>query len=339
MAKAWYCSRGDVKSALSIKETARMNKQIDKAINSASDIVEGMLHRKFYPEIATHYFAGGDFMVTSAGELYLYGYDVLEVTGLIVNGVTVSSDDYFIDTGDAMDADDFPGALTTINPNDELIISGTFGYTDRDVYETDLVGSVNDSALYIELDRSDAIDVGHTIRIDSERMRVQEKLQKSSGQTTTTELDSKANSVLVGVADSTGFNVGEVILVDAEKMLIVDIAGNNLIVERSYDGSVLASHVTASVVYVPRKYKVTRGALGTTAASHVNGADVFRLTPPGLIQSLCIAEALNILGQQKSGYAKTVGTRDSLREVGGIGLPDIRQAAKANYRKFRSGAA
>jgi hypothetical protein len=314
-----------------------MNKQIDKAIAAASDMVEGMLHRKFYPEIATHYFAGGDFMVNSAGELTLYGYDVISISSMIINGNLVSSDSYFLDS-EPMSAGEFPGSLISISKTDEVIITGTFGYSSYDVLEATLVGGIDAVTTSLDISDSSGIFVGHTLRIESERFRVLEKQQLDSGDTITANLDAKASATLVGVNDASSFNVDETVLIDGEKMLIVDIAGNNLIVERNYDGSVLAAHTLGTVVYVPRRLKVRRAILGTTAATHADGSDVYRLTPPSLIKSLCIAEAMNIISQEKSSYARSIGSGDSLREVQGRGLADIRKAAMTNYRRYRGGA-
>src|SRR5690606_22447868 len=52
----WYTTRETVKAALDYKETARNDAQVDRAIESASRAVEGLLHRRFYPETATRYF-------------------------------------------------------------------------------------------------------------------------------------------------------------------------------------------------------------------------------------------------------------------------------------------
>jgi hypothetical protein len=337
MSKVLYAGRDEVKSVLNVKTTARDNKKVDRAIDTASDLIEGMLHRKFYPETTSHYFSGSDFQVTSAGELYLYGYDLISVTSMLLNSVAVTYTDYFV--LDVEDANDFPVSLTTINETDEILITGVFGYPTEDILETTLVGAINSSVTSLDILDSSVIDVGNTIKIDDEYLKVTEKLQKTSSQTTQGALASQASVVTVPVTSGTGFSVGEVILIDAEKMLIVDIAGNNLIVERNYDGSVLASHTISTTIYVPRTLQVVRAQLGTTAASHSDLDNVFKLTPPSLINSLCVAEAINIMEQQKSGYARTIGQGEGTREVSGRGLSDIRKAAQTNYRRFRGGAA
>lgn len=44
-----YCTRQDVKRALDVHETARSNGQVDRAVEAASRTIEGVLHRRFYP--------------------------------------------------------------------------------------------------------------------------------------------------------------------------------------------------------------------------------------------------------------------------------------------------
>lgn len=56
ISRVCYCTREDVKNALDIKETARNDDQIDRAIEGATDTIEDDLNRKFYPEVDTRYF-------------------------------------------------------------------------------------------------------------------------------------------------------------------------------------------------------------------------------------------------------------------------------------------
>jgi hypothetical protein len=126
---------------------------------------------------------------------------------------------------------------------------------------------------------------------------------------------------------------------DSERMLIVDIAGNNLTVKRAWDGTVLAAH-TGSSIYAPRTLTVTRGALGTTAAIHTTAAAITCHVVPGLVRELCIAEATNLLLQGASGYARTIGAGDYTKESSGTGLANLRDQVYAAYgRKSRIRAA
>jgi hypothetical protein len=155
-----------------------------------------------------------------------------------------------------------------------------------------------------------------------------------------------ASDVTIAVTTGTSYAVGEILLLDSERMLIVDIAGNNLTVKRAWDGTVLAAH-TGSTIYAPRRLTVTRGAVGTTAATHSNGAAITRHVVPGLIKELCVAEALNTLLQEGGGYSRVFGPGAGIirgdgqrhspgRVAGGVGMSDIRDAAyTAHGRKSR----
>jgi hypothetical protein len=151
------------------------------------------------------------------------------------------------------------------------------------------------------------VGVGSILRVDSERMIVTDRQQLTTGQVLGAPgLTAQANSVAVPVANGALFARDEVILIDAEKLLITDIAGNNLVVRRGWDGTVLAAHTAGATIYAPRTLTVTRGVLGTTADTHANASPVYRWEPPGPVRQLVIAEAINSLTTEASGYSRAL---------------------------------
>ena len=83
---------------------------------------------------------------------------------------------------------------------------------------------------------------------------------------------------------------------------------------------------------------VVRGAAGTTAAAHSNGASLTRHVPPGLVRTLNIAEALVTLLQKSAGYIANSAARQETKKAQewGSGLPDLRSQTYAAYgRKVR----
>jgi hypothetical protein len=88
-----------------------------------------------------------------------------------------------------------------------------------------------------------------------------------SGTGVTTAFNSD-NTLAVGGAGT--LHVGETILIDAERMVVVDTSGSSYIVDRARDGSVLATHTAGATISALRLLTVMRGALGTTAATHTN---------------------------------------------------------------------
>ncbi len=145
---------------------------------------------------------------------------------------------------------------------------------------------------------------------------------------------SAADNVLA-VPDGTQFSSGEVLLLDAERMLIESITGNSLNLRRAWDGTVLAAH-TSGTIYAGRQFSVQRAQLGTTATSYSSGAAVYRHRIPPLVRDLAIAEAAGQVLQEGSGYARTVGSGEAAHPAPGIALIDKWDEARARHgRKAR----
>jgi hypothetical protein len=345
-----YCTREDVKSALDIQTTARVNAQIDREIDSASRAIEGDLLRYFYPTVATQTFDWPGHQYETSWILRLGARELTSITQVLAAGVDITADCFL--RPDAAPLRGFPFTKVEINLASNsaafnsgstfqraISVSGTFGFCADETAggtvtafadTTGTTGTVSDGSL---------MGVGSILRVDSERMIVTGKNMANTGQTVTTSPTAQANTNSIGVSDGTQFDVDEVIMVDAEKMRIDDIAGNQLIVTRAWDGSVLAAHTSGTTVYASRLLTVERGVLGTTAATHSASAPVFVHIVPGLIRTLAVAETLNSLGQERRGYAQALkrgstGDPSSDRDVS-TGLDDIRKRAIAKYARVR----
>ncbi len=150
-----------------------------------------------------------------------------------------------------------------------------------------------------------------------------------------TSFELSSRLAIQAVSSGAAHNAGETILMGSEKMLVVEIASNNLTVIRAWDGSVLATH-SGSTIFAPRTLTVQRGALGTTAASHLASAAITVQTFPSLVKQLAIGEAVSYVLQEQSGFARTVGSGDDEREARVRGITQIRQDAYMTYgRKAR----
>ena len=142
----------------------------------------------------------------------------------------------------------------------------------------------------------------------------------------------------VAVTSGSAFAAQEVILIDAERMLVVDVAGNNLTVKRAWDGSTLAAHTAPTAdIYSLSGVGVARAQLGTTLAAHTTNDIVYRHVFPAPIRDLAIAEAIHQIQNETGGYTRTVGSGDATRpEPFGRGLDLMRREVYANYgRKAR----
>lgn len=339
-----YATREQVKAALDSKESARNNLQIDRAIESASRSIESLTHRKFYPELTTRYFDWPDFDNRGASRLWLNADEVVSVSSLIAGGTTIVAADYFLEpvnTGPPynrveIDLSSNAAFNTGQTYQRNIAITGVFAGCALNTAVAGAVAEALDATeTGVDVSDSSLIGIGDLILIDSERMLVTDKQMLTTAQTLQTPVNALASDVTIAVTNGSVFNVGEIILLDAERMLIVDIAGNNLVVKRAWDGTVLASH-TGSTIFALRTLVVVRGVLGTTITTHNTSTAITRHVYPALIRELCIAEALNNIQQESSAYARTIGSGDNLREMTGAGLDDLRTRVYSAYgRKVR----
>lgn len=340
MTEPWYCTREDVKHALDVKETARNNGQVDRAIASVSRSVDEQMHRQpggFFPTLATRVF---DWPTKYSGDrlrLWLDDNELISATSVTAGGTAITG--YFLEpvnSGppftsvdiDRSSADSFEHGDYAQH---RIAIDGKYGHADRTEAAGALAGAVNGSVTTVTVTDSSLIGVGQLLLVDDERMIVDKRSMVDTGQNLGAPLTKINNDEVVTVATGSAYAEGEVILIDAEKMLVVEIAGNNLVVKRAWDGSTLAEHDTGADVYAPRQLTVRRGVLGTTAAAHDSAAVVARQVVPPLIRQLTIAESMIALAQENTGYGRKIGSGDSERPAGGAGIEDLRALAYAAH--------
>lgn len=345
-----YATREDVMRALDVKLTARNGAQIDRALQSASRGIDALCHRRFYPEHATRSFDWPDSQYRPSWRLWLDDSELISVTTLTSGGTTIAASDYFLEPNrsgppyNRLEIDlgsnaAFGGGNTHQR---DITITGLWGYRNDETTvgaTTAVVASTSVTTLAVDGAASALVGVGSVLRVGSERMLVTGRSMADTGQNLGgAGLTVQKNDVTVTVADGTAFAVDETILIDSERMLIVDIAGNQLTVERSWDGTVLAAHAAGADIYAARNLTVSRGALGTTAATHSSGATVVRWDPPGLVRDLTIADAMNRVLQEQAGYARTSKTSTGAKSVSveTLSLETLRtQTYNAHGRKAR----
>ena len=318
-----YATREDVQRALDTKLTARNSAQIDRALQSASRDIEALCHRRFYPELATRSWDWPDSQSRTSWRLWLNDSELISVTTLTSGGTTIAESDFFLEpnrsgppynqlqinlSGPAA----FGGGATHQR---DITVTGLFGYRNDETTVGALtadVSSASSTAVSVNGAASAELGVGSVVRVDSERMLVTGRTMSDTGQNVGgSGLTAQQNSVTLAVSDGTAFAADEVILIESERMLIVDIAGNNLTVKRAWDGSVLAAHTAGTDIYALRSLTVERGALGTTAATHSNTTAVNRWNPPGPVRQLTIAEAINAVTMEQAGYSKVLRSGES----------------------------
>lgn len=345
-----YANEDDVKDALDVFETTRAESQIRRALSTATDSVETLLSRRFYPEIRTQTFEWYDDLGApdQPWTIWFDRHEVISLDSLTTgeNATPIASGSYFLKPDDGppytrleLDTEGSADFDTRSAYQNSVTGSGTFGYWDKTVPTGTLVGSVDNSTTSITASDGSQIGVGDLLTVGTERMVITGRGWINSGQTVTVTIPS-AGSNTITVSDGSVFFAEEVIIVDGERMLITDVTGNVLTVKRAWNGSSLAEHSTTTSVYVSRALTVTRGVFGTTAASHTNGDTISRFYVPDLVRDLTIAEAMAQLIQERTSYARTIGAGEGEREVRGVGLADLRERAIAAYgRKKGTGRA
>lgn len=341
MTRAVYATRERVMRAADIRATAYVSSEIDSALQSASQAVDDLCKRGdqirpgFAPWEGTITFDWPTANNNDPYRFYLNQHTLLVADSATSGGVDISASllpwPEYGPPYTALDVDQGSGDLfnfVTGVGQRSLSIAGTWGWTDaeRTLSTWTLSATITSSATTATLNAP--FGVGSIARIGTERMFVTERAWASSAQTGS--LTKSAAAQTLAVADASVFLAGEELLIDAERVLIRDIAGNNLIVQRAQSGSTLAEHTTATI-YWSRSCTVERGVLGTTAATHSSGAPIYLFTPPALIEQLTVAYALNTREQESSAYARTIGSGDNERAAPGRGIADLEKQVLATY--------
>lgn len=340
----WYTSLEAVKTALDFQETARNNAQVRRAIDSGSRAAEGRLLRRFYPWTGTRTIK----RVASREphQLPLGRWELIEATSIVSAGVTINPNDCtFVPARGVAESDGPPYCRIDLDPTvlsawpGDADITGVWGYRADEEQVGTLaaqLGSSSSSTASVTWTTAD-IGTGDILRIDNERAVIRDRTWVDSGQNLGgAGLDASMAGVSVPVSNGAAYAVGEVVQVEAERMLVTSIAGNSLTVVRAWDGSVLASHANGVDIYALTGVELDRGQLGTDAATHQSSAAIYRQIYPGLVRDLALAEALNRLGQEGGGYGRTAGSAESEVIVALGGLDAIRQDAKAAYGRRKT---
>lgn len=346
-----YTTRERVKAAVDVKWTARADGQIDDAIEAASDTIDGDMHRVFYPVYATRYFDWPNFQYAYPWRYWLDNKELADVTATVpvvtTGGVVIptanliwrpenSAPPYtYLELNRASNA----GFGSGPTPQQDVAITGTYGYWVKTAPGGALAAALTDTTgTSVTVTNGAVVGVGNYTLIGSERMLVTDKAMVATGQSQQGSgcSTAAAKDNLLAVTDGSKFAPYETLLLDSERMQIVDIAGNNLTVRRAWDGTVLAAH-TSAAIYAARLLTVTRGALGTTAATHSNAAAVSVGLVPGLIRQLATAYALVDVVQQGGAYAQSQGDGATQVTKIGQGLPALADKAYAAFgRKART---
>lgn len=350
----FYATREQVLRSLEILQSAYAGSLIDAKIDSSSRSIEGLLHRRFYPERRTILKDWPNPNPAYAWEVDLGDQEFISLSAVISGGTNITSGCLLRRGNDLAEP---PYGILQVNLatngvafsagttfQQSLSITGLTGYNDTD---TSLAGGalsagINSNVNTLTANQSNGmftLGIGSILLIGTERLIVINRLMATSGQTISADIAALQATKTISSAGAANFAPGEIILIDGERMRVDDIAGTTLIVTRAFDGTALAAHTNGATIFALRQFTVTRGALGSTAATHNSADPIYPHNIPALVNELCIAETVCALEQNAGAYARTIGTGSSAREAVGGGLEDVRARAYAAYgRKARLGA-
>lgn len=307
-----YATREDVLTALDTPPTTLLERRVDRLLASATEQIRSLCHRVFYPEQATRTFDWRQYDRRSfqpSWKLYLDENSLISLDSLTVGGNAISTSDVLLRPDEGP-----PFAWLEIDINASRLfeqgdthqraveVTGLFGYRNDEALAATLVGAIDNSTTTLVVSDGGTIGVGDLLRIESERLLVSGRSMTDSGQDLGGNLDQVTSDTLVQVADGTAFGLGETISIGAENMRIEQINGNNLVVKRGLDGTVLGTHTAGADIFVSRSLSVERGALGTTAAAHAGSTDIYRFVYPALVRQLAIAKTEYAINAEKAGY-------------------------------------
>lgn len=339
-----YCTREMCKSAPDFKPTSEGNRRVDRAIESASDLIEEYAHRVFYPNDTALSFDWPNYSYAPSWTLRFNQWDLISATAVeSPPGTAIPLASVILRptnrkpnwpyTGLELNRSTTAAFSAGSTPQNSIKVTGTWGFTAATDPAGALAAAISDTiGTAVTVSDGSVLGVGDIAIVDSERMLVTETATATTGQTNVSGLTTSAdNDVACTVTDGTKVHLGEVLLIDQERLKVTDVTGNVATVIRGWDGTSPATHAGGTTVYAYRLLTVLRGQLGTTAATHNNGAVVSRHRPPPLIRDLCVAEALNQVLQEVSGYSRTVGEGDMVQAAPGTALAEKWAEAMATY--------
>jgi hypothetical protein len=341
-----YITREAVKKALDIKMTARSDDDVDRAIQGASRQIDSQMRRVFYPSDTTRKWDWPNQQRAAPWRLWLDQWELAaaptDPDAVVSGGVTIPIGECFFEPFNSgppftyleLDRSTTAAFSSGSTPQRSISITGTFGYNTATAPAGTLAANVTDlTGTVLSVTNGAAAGVGDIVLVGTERMLLTDKTMLTTGRTQTGSGCGTTNPNDTVLTPSGGtFYVGETLLLGGERMLVVDLAGPDVIVKRGWDGTSASTH-TGATIYALRSWTVSRSAFGTAAATHTAADPVSRYTPPSLISQLALAEAENNLLQGLAGYARTVGSADNERPVSGASLADIRKQAYSAYAR------
>lgn len=349
VSNACYCTREEVQRALDIKPTQIDALRVDRALETARNDVDALCHRRFYNVIETRFFDWPNYQYAYPWRIWLDAAELADVTTVVPvvkSGTTVVTAANIFWGNPAYPVAPFTylelnrssnstfGVGTT--PQRDVSITGNFGYWSKTATAGNLAAAITDTTgTSATVTNANSPGVGDVLIIDSESMLVTDRNWITTGQTQSSGVASASSADNSLTVSGGSFFAGETLLLDSEQMLVTSVNASVLTVKRAWNGTVLATH-SGAVIYAGRLLTVSRGFGGTTPATHLNSAAIVISLIPGAVKTLAIAEALNTIQQESSGYSHMTGENGMAQSITGGTLDQLRDQVQTLYgRKAR----
>jgi hypothetical protein len=366
-----YCSRDDVMRSIDIKDGAISTAQVDRAIASGADKIEGRMMRKFYPLDTTRFLDWPNYQYAAPWRMWLGKQDCCALTLLQspgnsggAGGVSIPLNQVFLEPVNrdpgfpfrSIELDRSTVAAWGIGPTPQHSIwaTGTFGFTADADTAASLAASIAASDTTMTLSDGSQCGPGDLLIIGygrgtapyptylgtagavqpylGERIIVTDKTAAATGLT-----QSGSGCTTASGSDNQLTTTGTGALNPGE---VLQLDGERMLVESVTAGTATVVRAwdgtvlavhSGAPVYAMRLLTVLRGELGTTAASASSGTTVARHRPPQLIRDLNIAIGADQVMQELSGYSRTVGAGDAQMRASGYALADLWDQAARRF--------
>lgn len=316
-----------------------MLRHLDASSRQMERLCDG---RRFYPTLATRTFDFPNLQGRGTSErLWLDDDELIELTSLTVAGTLWGSGTYrlqpqsgppyrWIEPTDLATAQPFRSGSN--GSQGSISIVGKFGHSETLVNRGTLAAAVaSTSTTTVTLSDGSLIGAGQALLIGDEYLTVESMGWVDTGDNLAAALTVDHTDQALTVADGTLYTPGETLRVGTERLLVVDVIGNTVYVERSADGSYMAGHALGVDIYARRLATVARGQLGSTADTHADGATVQALQAPGVVRNATIGKAMMTIAQEAASWARMVGSGESEREARGASLRGYLDELQRDY--------
>ena len=209
---------------------ARPERQLVGFLRAACDFIERQ-YGNFIPYTDTKRFDGN-------GDIDLVVPPLISITSISDDGTSLSTSDYLLYPRNGW-FDGKPFTRIRIDPDstlrgvwtweeDIVVIAGKWGLWEE-TEEISSVSSQTDSSNNLVVGDASSLAPGMVVLIDSE----QEYIRATGAATDSTanlSEDVDITETEITISDGTAVNIGEIVVVDTEQLLILDIIGNVLVV-------------------------------------------------------------------------------------------------------------